>query len=67
MRQAGISGLICSIIIAAHRTSVVRLLERFSRLLERPVDVLDWKAVETSRNPFRRRAILGGMRLLYVA
>jgi predicted nucleotidyltransferase len=43
------------------------LQEEISRLLERPVDVVDWKAVETSRNPFRRSAILGGMRLLYVA
>ncbi len=48
-------------------SNLTGLQEEISRLLERPVDVVDWKAVETSRNPFRRSTILGGMRLLYVA
>jgi uncharacterized protein len=43
------------------------LQEDLSRLLKRPVDVIDWKAVEHSRNPYRRKAILGEMKLLYVA
>jgi len=43
------------------------LQEDLARLLERPVDVLDWSAIEKSPNPFRRRGILGGLRLLYVA
>jgi uncharacterized protein len=38
-----------------------------SRILRRSVDVLDWVAVEKSRNPFRRHAILTTKRLLYVA
>lgn len=43
------------------------LQEEIARLLGRPVDVVDWKGVEESRNPFRRKAILGSLSLLYVA
>jgi predicted nucleotidyltransferase len=32
------------------------LQEELSRILRRSVDVLDWVAVEKSRNPFRRHA-----------
>lgn len=43
------------------------LQEDLSRLLDRPIDVVSWSAVEKSRNPFRRHAILSGLKLLYVA
>jgi predicted nucleotidyltransferase len=43
------------------------LQEELSRMLCRPVDVVDWVAVEKSRNPFRRHSILATKRLLYVA
>lgn len=43
------------------------LQEELSQVLRRPVDVLDWVAIEKSRNPFRRHAILATKRLLYVA
>lgn len=43
------------------------LQDELARLLDRPVDVVDWTAIEKSRNPFRRSAILGTRKLLYVA
>ena len=43
------------------------LQQDLARLLARPVDVVDWKGVEASRNPFRRKSILGGLQMLYVA
>jgi uncharacterized protein len=43
------------------------LQEGLARLLGRPVDVVDWKGVEKSRNYLRRKSILDGHRLLYVA
>lgn len=43
------------------------LQQDLARLLDRPVDVLDWTAIEKSRNPFRRRGILEGRMLLYVS
>jgi len=43
------------------------LQEELSRILRRPVEVVDWAALEKSRNPFRRHAILTTKRLLYVA
>jgi hypothetical protein len=43
-------------------------LERdLSALLGRMVDVVDWRAVEQSRNPYRRHGILSGRKLLYAA
>ncbi len=36
-------------------------------LLARPVDLVDRKAVETSRNPIRRRHILTGAEAVYAA
>lgn len=49
---------------AAHLTE---LQQELSGLLGRSVDVVDWVAVERSRNPFRRHGILSGRRLLYAA
>lgn len=43
------------------------LQEDLGKLLRRDVDVVERRAVEKSRNPFRRKAILSGMKLLYVA
>ncbi len=44
-----------------------QLKEELSRLLGRPVDLLDRKALEQSRNWIRRREILGSARVLYAA
>ena len=49
---------------AAHLTE---LEAELVALLGREVDVVDWKAVERSRNPYRRHGILSGKRLLYAA
>ena len=38
-----------------------------AELIGRSVDVVDWQAVERSRNPYRRYAILSSQRLLYAA
>lgn len=46
---------------AGHLTD---LQEELAALLGRPVDVVDWAAIERSRNPFRRHGILRGRRLL---
>lgn len=46
---------------------MIELREELSGLLGRPVDVVDWVAVERSRNPYRRHGILSGKRLLYAA
>ena len=46
---------------------LTRLQEDLARTLGRAVDVLDWSAVERSRNPFRRLSILRTARLLYAA
>jgi predicted nucleotidyltransferase len=46
---------------------LTELQEDLARVLGRPVDVVDWNSVERSRNPYRRDAILGEMKLLYVA
>jgi predicted nucleotidyltransferase len=43
------------------------LQEDLAKLLGRSVDVVGWDAVEGSRNYIRRKAILEGHRLLYVA
>lgn len=43
------------------------LQEDLAELLGRPVDVLDWRGVEKSRNPYRRNSILSTLKLLYVA
>ncbi|HTT84094.1 MAG TPA: nucleotidyltransferase domain-containing protein [Rhizomicrobium sp.] len=41
--------------------------EALESLLARPVDLVDRKAVEASRNPIRRRHILGGAEAIYAA
>lgn len=46
---------------------LTELEAELSALLARPVDVVDWKAVEESRNPFRRHGILSGKRVLDAA
>jgi hypothetical protein len=43
------------------------LREELERLLGRAVEVVDWVAVERSRNPYRRYGILSTKRLLYAA
>lgn len=43
------------------------LQEELKGLLGRDVDLVDWDAVEKSRNWIRRQAILGSAQLLYAA
>ena len=43
------------------------LQKDLSQLLGRSVDVIDWTAMERSRNPFRRNSVLSTNRLLYAA
>lgn len=46
---------------------VVRMQEELSRVLGRKVDLVTRRAVETSRNYIRRRAILGPAQVVYAA
>jgi hypothetical protein len=46
---------------------VVAIQEALERLIGRPVDLLERKAVEQSRNYIRRRAILSRIEPIYVA
>lgn len=46
---------------------VVRMQEELSRVLDRKVDLVTRRAVETSRNYIRRRAILGSAQVVYAA
>ncbi len=46
---------------------VVRMQEELSRVLGRKVDLVTRRAVETSRNYIRRRAILGSAQVVYAA
>jgi predicted nucleotidyltransferase len=43
------------------------MTEQLSELLGRPVDLVSRRAVERSRNPIRREAILSSVRPYYVA
>jgi len=44
---------------------LVTIHNEFESLLGRPVDLVSRPAVERSRNPFRRREILDGSRVVY--
>lgn len=46
---------------------VIAIQEELERLIGRPVDLLERKSVEHSRNYIRRRAILGQIEPIYVA
>ena len=46
---------------------VVRMQEELSQVLGRKVDLVTRRAVETSRNYIRRRAILGSAQVVYAA
>ena len=46
---------------------VVRMQEELSRVLGRKVDLVTRRAVATSRNYIRRRAILGSAQVVYAA
>lgn len=41
------------------------LAEDLERLLGRSVDVVDWRGIERSRNPYRRYGILRSTQLIY--
>ena len=45
----------------------VRMQEELRKIFERPVDLVTRRAVESSRNPIRRKAILESARPIYVA
>lgn len=48
-------------------TGFLDLKEALEALLARPVDLVDRKAIEASRNPIRRRHILTGAEAVYAA
>jgi uncharacterized protein len=39
--------------------------EELAELFQRPIDLLDWETIETSRNYLRRELILGSVKVLY--
>ena len=45
----------------------IRMEEELAGLLQRRVDLVSQRAIEQSRNPIRRRAILNSARTLYAA
>jgi predicted nucleotidyltransferase len=45
----------------------IDLKERFQHILGRPIDIIDRKAIEASRNYIRRRNILSQAEPIYVA
>lgn len=46
---------------------LTELQDELATLLGRRVDVLDWRGIERSPNPYRRHGILSEKRLLYAA
>jgi predicted nucleotidyltransferase len=46
---------------------IVRIKEEFEIFLERPVDLVNRKAIERSKNIFRKKAILESARVIYAA
>jgi uncharacterized protein len=47
--------------------SKVRIKEEFEKLFGRPVDLISRKAIENSRNIYKKRAILEHSRVIYAA
>jgi predicted nucleotidyltransferase len=45
----------------------IRMQQELADLLGRPVDLVSRRAIEQSRNPLRRREILGSARTVYAA
>ena len=45
----------------------IRMQAELSELLGRPVDLVSRRAIENSRNPLRKREILGAARCIYAA
>lgn len=46
---------------------LTRMGDELETIFHRPVDLLDWRAVETSSNPIRRAAILRSAQVVYAA
>jgi predicted nucleotidyltransferase len=46
---------------------IVRIKEEFENFLERPVDLVKRKAIERSKNIYRKKAILESARVIYAA
>ena len=46
---------------------MVRMQEELQDILGRPVDLVSRRAIEASRNPLRREAILSGAKVVYAA
>jgi len=46
---------------------IVRIKEEFESFLKRPVDLVNRKAIELSKNHFRKKAILESARVIYAA
>lgn len=47
--------------------SKVRIKEEFEKLFGRPVDLISRKAIENSRNIYKKRAILEHSKIIYAA
>lgn len=45
--------------------TVSRIQRELSRIFGREVDLVEWEAVERSRNYIRRKAILGSLEVIY--
>jgi predicted nucleotidyltransferase len=46
---------------------IVRIKEDFEKFLDRPVDLVNRKAIEMSKNIYRKKAILESARVIYAA
>jgi predicted nucleotidyltransferase len=46
---------------------IVRIKEEFEKFLERPVDLVNRKAIEMSKNIYRKKAILESAQVIYAA
>jgi hypothetical protein len=46
-------------------SKLTELEEDLSKTLNRPVDLVNWRGIEQSRNPIRRQAILDSARVVY--
>jgi predicted nucleotidyltransferase len=46
---------------------IVRIKEEFEIFLQRPVDLVNRKAIERSKNIFRKKAILESAKVIYAA
>lgn len=46
---------------------IVRVKEDFEKLFDRPVDIVNHKAIEKSKNSYRKKAILDTAKVIYAS